>query len=145
MINPRLEKIQESIGKEMKGSPSPLGRWLRGRLLAAEEGSVTAEYIIREEMTNPAGIIHGGMVAAILDDLIGMTVYALGRPHFYTSVNLQVDFLLSARLGETINARTSIIRAGMTMINAAGELRNEEGALLARATSNLLRVNLPLP
>ncbi len=140
MTNPILEMFQQAIGQELTGSLSPMGRWLRGRLVAAEDGSFTVEYPVREEMTNPAGVLHGGAIAAMLDDCIGMTIFALGLAVPFTSINLNIDFLRSARPGETVTARSHILRAGSAIIHAEAGLTDGEGRLLARATSNLLRL-----
>jgi uncharacterized protein (TIGR00369 family) len=138
MANPVLQYLQSRIGYAMTESPSPLARWLNGILQAAHDGSLTIEFTVREEMTNPAGILHGGAIAAIIDDVIGTTVYSLGNENYYTSVNLMIDFLESAKAGEKVIAKSNIIRQGKTIINAECEIYNESGRLLARGTSNLL-------
>lgn len=125
-------------------SPSPMGRWLGGRLVGAEEGSLTVEYGVREDFCNPARILHGGVAAAIMDDLMGMTVFSLGLPTFYTSVNLSVDFLWSAPLGSTITAKSRIVRQGRKIVNATCEIRDAEGVLVAQCTSNLVATSKTL-
>lgn len=141
--NAVLAWFQAHIGGEMTGSPSGVGRWLRGTLRSAEAGALVAEFTVREEMTNPMGILHGGMVAVIADELIGAAVFSLNRPYFYTSINLTVDFLHSARLGDVVVGSTTLTRAGQTVINAECTLHNADGTLLARASSNLLRTRVP--
>ncbi|KAA9353607.1 PaaI family thioesterase [Larkinella humicola] len=140
--NPRLQFFRSMIGQAMAQSPSPLGRWLNGRLLAAEEGSLTVEYEVREDMTNPTRILHGGAASAIIDELIGTTVYALGREHLYTSVNLNVDFLHSARLGETVTARTQVVRAGKNIVHAECQITAADGKIIAKASSNLIQTSV---
>ncbi len=138
MKNNALKYMQENIGKELTTSPSPLSRWLKGVLLEAGEGSLVFNFFIREEMTNPMGILHGGMIAAIMDDMMGATVFCLGGEHFHTTVNLAIDYLSSARIGETVRAESKIIRQGKSIINAECILTNSQGKLLARGTSNLI-------
>ena len=144
MANQALEFFQANIGQTFAQSPSPLSRWLGGMLLQAEEGMLEASFVVREEMTNPMGTLHGGTISAICDDLIGATTFTLGREYFYTSINLNVDFLASARLGETVIAKATLVRAGQTIIHADCTLRDAEGKLLAKAASNLMRVNVPI-
>ena len=43
------------------------------------------EFVMRAEMTIPMGTLHGGVMAAIMDDMIGATIICLGRDHFYTT------------------------------------------------------------
>lgn len=139
MENPILAFFKSQIGKENLATPSPVGNWLNGKLLAAEEGTLTCEFTVRKEMTNPMGILHGGISALIMDEVIGATVHTLNRDTFYTSVNLSVDFLKSVPAGEKVTAKAELIRAGKTFINAECQVMNEEGTVIAKGMSNLVR------
>ncbi len=140
--NPILEWMQANLNKSMSEAPSPVARWLNGTLRDAQEGTLTVDYLVREEMTNPIGILHGGMTAAIMDDLIGATIIALGRDDFYTTIDLAIDFFASARMGEIVTAKTRLVKAGKRVIHAECELLNTEGRLLAKGRSNLLGVEM---
>ena len=142
MSNPVVEFLQANIGQPMAKSPSPAGRWLNGVLKEVKAGEIIIDFTVREEMTNPMGILHGGLMAAMMDEIIGTAVFSLGLEKFYTTVNLVVDFLASAREGETITAKANIVRQGKTIINVACEVVNAEGKLLARATSNLISTQI---
>lgn len=143
--NPRLDFFRSHIGKDMSKSPSPLGRWLNGRILEAELGKLVVEYTVHEQMTNPMGSLHGGAAAAILDDIAGSMVYALGREHAYTSVNLTLDFLHSARQGDIITATAKVIRAGKNIIHVEGLIRSAEGKIIAKCATNLIQTSVKLP
>ncbi|MEZ0539111.1 PaaI family thioesterase [Fibrella arboris] len=138
-INARLSLFQSLIGQPMSQSPSGLGRWLHGTLLTVDEGHTTARYVVRDDMVNPMQILHGGAASAILDDLCGLTVFAMGREYGYTSVNLTVDFLNAARLGETIVAEATVIRAGRNIIHVEGRISSAEGKLIAKCSTNLVQ------
>ena len=137
--NPAITALQALIGQPMTESPSPLGRWLGGILQAVEQDSIRAAYVVRTDMTNPAGILHGGTIAAIIDDLIGMTIIVMTGA-YHASINLSVDFLSSAREGDTVICTTRIVRRGRQVIHAEATLTNVNGKLIARATTNLLAV-----
>ncbi|MCY7351460.1 MAG: PaaI family thioesterase [Cytophagaceae bacterium] len=145
-VNPALAYFKSRLGQPMsQASHSPLDRWLNGTLTGAEEDSLTVDYQVHEEFCNPGGILHGGTAAAMMDDVMGMTVFSLGLEAFYSSVNLSVDFLWSAKPGETITAKSTIVRQGRKIVNAACEIRNAEGVLIAKATSNLVATTRSLP
>lgn len=136
-----LEVLQAKVGQRFStGSPSPFGRWLDGLLLEADEGLIRASFEVREEMTNPVGMLHGGATAAIIDDLIGTMIATLNRPSFYASVNLHIDFLTASRAGQTITGTARVVRPGRTLINAECELRDRRDRLIARGVSNLIKV-----
>ncbi len=140
-----LEVLRPFVGRELSDSPSPVGRWLQGVLREINENGLKIAYVVRPEMTNPVHILHGGLVATILDDIMGMTImvkYNADFTHFYSTVNLQVDYLASAREGETVIGTSNIIKAGNKIMNAEGWLHAEGGKLLAHSTSNLLKVEL---
>ena len=93
-MNPALEFFKNNIGKaSAEVSPSPFGRWLNGTLIDVEEGSLTMEFIVRKDMCNPGGIMHGGVAIGMMDDIIGMTTFSMGNQAFYSTVNLNTDFL----------------------------------------------------
>jgi uncharacterized protein (TIGR00369 family) len=135
-----LDAFRALVGSSFADGPSPLGRWLHGTLRAANEGTLTVEFVVRSEFLNPAGTLHGGVITAMLDDVMGATVYSLGLPHVYASVNISVDFLSSARPGDVVTVRSEVVRQGRTIINMRAELTRADGRLLARATSNLCRI-----
>ncbi|HEX9955766.1 MAG TPA: PaaI family thioesterase [Fibrella sp.] len=143
-INQRLAIFQSLIGQPMSQSPSGVGRWLNGTLLTVEEGRMTASYLVREDMVNPMQVLHGGAASAILDDLCGLTVFALGREFGYTSVNLTMDFLNAARLGETLTAEANVLRAGRNIIHLEGRITNADGKLIAKCSTNLVQTTVKL-
>lgn len=145
-VSPALAYFRSRLGQALsQASPSPLGHWLNGTLVGAEEGSLTVEHLIRDEFCNPGGILHGGTASAMMDDVMGMTVFSLGLDAFYSSINLSVDFLWSAKPGEILTVKSSIIRQGRKIVNAACEIRNAENVLIAKATSNLVTTTRSLP
>ena len=143
-INQRLALFQSLIGQPMNHSPSGIGRWLNGTLLTVEEGRMTASYLVREDMVNPMQVLHGGAASAILDDLCGLTVFALGREFGYTSVNLTMDFLNAARLGERLTAEANVLRAGRNIIHLEGRITNADGKLIAKCSTNLVQTTVKL-
>lgn len=140
MSNPILAWMQANLGKTMSEAPTPVGRWLNGMLREAKEGELVGDFIVRPEMTNPVGLLHGGMIAVIMDDFIGATVFALGREDFYTTIDLSIDYFASAREGDVVTARTRLVKPGQRVIYGECDLFNAEGRLLARGRTNLLRL-----
>lgn len=144
-MNPIKSFFKSNIGKyAAEISPSGLGRWMNGKLIAVEEGSIEVEFVVREEMTNPLKILHGGTAASMLDDVMGMTVYMLGRENFYTTVNLSVDYLLPAKEGDTLLVKSNIIRAGKTVIHIECAIYNTDQKIVAKCTSNMVTTGLKI-
>ncbi|MFD2937010.1 PaaI family thioesterase [Spirosoma flavum] len=126
----------------MSNSISPLGRWLNGTIRAVDYGRLVADFTIREEMTNPAGVLHGGAGAAILDDLIGVMVFSLGREYAYTSINLTIDFLHAARKDDIVTATAEVIREGKNIIHCEGRIVSNNGKIIAKCATNLIQTSV---
>ncbi|AZA59516.1 PaaI family thioesterase [Chryseobacterium shandongense] len=138
----RLEQLKQFIGKEFTQSPSPFMRWLNPIVLFAEEGQLEFQYIIRQEWLNPVGNLHGGITAAIIDDIIGATMYSLNEGSFMTTINNVIDYFSAAKENDIIVAETKIIKRGKQFVNAQCEIWNaDKTRLIARGTSNLFKIN----
>lgn len=141
MSNPVREYFNSRIGSDLGEFTPPFSRWLGGKLLEVSDNHVTMEFTVREDMTNPVQILHGGVHAAIIDEMTGMMVASLGLPNLYVSISLTVDFVSKAKIGEKIIAKAMLDKQGMTIMNTSCELRNQEGQLLSRGSCNLVNTN----
>ena len=142
--NSRLAIFKSFIGQPMTNGPSGVGRWLGGVLRVVEEGRLVADYVVTEQHLNPMQTLHGGTVAAIMDDLCGLTVFALGREYGYTSVNMNVDFLSAARLGETLTTEAVVVRAGRNIVHVEGRITIATGKLIAKCSTNLIQTTVKM-
>lgn len=138
----RLEQLKRFIGKEFTSSPSPFMQWLNPIVLSAEEGRLEFQYTVRHEWLNPAGSLHGGITAAIIDDIIGATMFSLNEKSFITTINNVIDYFSTAAENDIIVAETKIIKRGKQFVNAQCEIWNaDKTRIFARGTSNLFKIN----
>jgi uncharacterized protein (TIGR00369 family) len=142
-MNSVVQYFKTRIGKEVISESPSFTEWLRGVPQDVEEGEVTIEFSVRPEMANPVGFLHGGVQNAIIDDVIGMAVATLGHETFFVSLNLYVDYLGKAKVGDSIIAKATITRKGSQIINAQCELFDIKGVIISRGTSNLLKSATP--
>ncbi|MBE4950252.1 MULTISPECIES: PaaI family thioesterase [Chryseobacterium] len=138
----RLTQLKQFIGKEFDQSPSPFMKWLNPIVLSVEEGQLEFQYTIRPEWLNPIGNLHGGVTAAIIDDIIGATMFSLNENSFITTINNVIDYFSTAKENDNIVAETKIIKRGKQFVNAQCEIWNaDKTRLIARGTSNLFKIN----
>lgn len=138
----RLAQLQQFIGKEFDQSPSPFMKWLNPIVISAEEGHLEFQYKVRPEWLNPIGNLHGGITAAIVDDIIGATMFSLNENSFITTINNVIDYFSTAKENDNIVAETKIIKRGRQFVNAQCEIWNaDKTRLIARGTSNLFKIN----
>lgn len=134
--------LNSNKDKQITNSPAPFMNWLAPKLLAFSEGSLELAYTIRPEMANPVGILHGGVIAAIIDDSIGATLITYGKLEFHATINLNIDYLGASKPGETIIAITKVVKKGKQLTNAICEIwNNDKTRMLAKGSSNLLLAN----
>ena len=134
-----LEFINEHyLGKEVLDSRSPAGNWLRFTLEKIEVGSAVLTTEVRNEMTNPYGHIHGGMMSLVIDEAIGWALVSLDSDEHYTSMSLNVDFLYAIKEGQRLRAMSQVLRKGKRIISVECHVYDLEGKILARANSNLI-------
>jgi len=101
------------------------------------------KYVVRDEMTNAMGNLHGGVTSGIIDDILGATVFTLGEQQFFATINLSIDYLSAVKNGDTVVAHSKIIKHGKQLIHAECEIWNaDETRLVARGQSNLIRTEL---
>ncbi|HEX4203453.1 MAG TPA: PaaI family thioesterase [Ktedonobacteraceae bacterium] len=125
---------------EGRTSSPPAALLLGGKVLEVdpEQGTLTVVFEARPEFLNPFGIIHGGFLAAMLDDTLGATLAAtLGTDEFAPTIELQVSFIHAARVGP-LQASGRVVHRGKFVAFLQGELRTLEGQLLATASATVL-------
>ena len=84
---------------------------------------------------NPAGVVQGGFLAAMLDDTLGPALVAgLESGDFAPTLDLHVQFLRPAYPGRLLG-RGRVVRRGRNVAFLAGELTDIAGAVLAVATA----------
>ncbi|MFV8227160.1 PaaI family thioesterase, partial [Christiangramia aquimixticola] len=95
--------------KTLDQTPSAAGNWLAGVLLDVDNHHIKVQYVVRPEMCNPGKILHGGIASLMLDDVIGMGNFVAGSEYLMTSINLNVDFLAAAQIGEKLEVTAKLV------------------------------------
>lgn len=142
--SPQLEIFKNQIGKKLDKTPSAAGNWLAGTLLEIDNHHIKVSYEIRGEMCNPAKILHGGIASLMMDDVIGMGNFVAGSEYLMTSINLNVDFLASAQIGEVVEVSAKLVRSGSNLNHWEALIRKESGKIVAKASSNMIKTHVKL-
>ncbi|TAF67222.1 MAG: PaaI family thioesterase [Cytophagales bacterium] len=140
----RMTWLQNQVGKPMTVSPSPFAHWLNGTLLEVKEEGIRASFKIRKDMTNPMGMLHGGVIAGIFDDLMGVTFFSMDTEYFFPTIDLSVAYFSSPREGDEVIAQTQVIKKGENIIYMEAFLYSTQGKLLAKGNSNIVKSHLKI-
>jgi len=122
---------------EGRKPPPPAAVTLGFKLLEIdpERGEIRVQFEAKPEFLNPMGVVQGGFVAAMLDDTLGPALVCTLPPgQFAPTIELKVNFIRPAPLGVLIGAGRIVSRGG-TIAFLSGELRTEQGDLVATATA----------
>jgi uncharacterized protein (TIGR00369 family) len=103
-------------------------------------GATVWEMRADERFANPAGIIQGGFLAAMLDSSMGASaVTALrGRKANVANAEMKVSYLRPAKVGGVLRCETETTHAGTTVLFLEGRVLDESGNVVASATSSYI-------
>lgn len=117
---------------------------LGARPTRKERGDVAFELVVEERHLRTLGIVHGGVTAAMLDTALGFAAGTTAPAgHHVVTVQLSLNYIRPAWLGETLIATGEVRHAGKQTAVARGELRTSEGALVASGTGTFMYLPLP--
>ncbi len=86
-----------------------------------------------ERHLNPGGVIHGGMLMTVADDLMGATVYRVVGAQPMATVSLNCDFLSAVRPGDWVHGIGDITRRTRSMVFVRSVLSVEDRPVLSAA------------
>lgn len=116
---------------------APITRLLSWKFIGFDEATstISVEMLARPEFINPAGFIHGGMLAAMLDETIAPAVAAtLGPGEFAPTLEIKVSFLASALPGR-MRGFGKVVSRGRSICFGEGRLLDDTDRLIAAATA----------
>ena len=124
---------------------APIAALLGFDMAEIEEGRVSMTLPPGEHMTNPGGSMHGGMMATLLDSVMGCAVHStvpLGRG--YTTLEIKVNYLRAVtEASGLITAVGTVLHGGRQMAVAEGRAVDAAGRLVAVASTTCLLFDLP--
>lgn len=118
------------------GPENPVGLRLRFR----QEGqAVAAEFVPREEHVGWQGVVHGGILAAVLDDAMGNVFYLRGYQAL--TARMEVRFRRPVRPGDRLRVRAWVAAEDGRTITARAELERD-GEVVCSGEGVFLRGSL---
>jgi uncharacterized protein (TIGR00369 family) len=124
--------VQTEVPTDM---PS-IGRLLGMRFDDVESGRVVVSLNTRPDFINPLGIVHGGILATLLDTAMGCAVHTtLGAGVSYSTLELKVNYIRAVRPdGRALTAEGNVIHSGRRTATAEGK----RGKLIGHATTTCI-------
>ncbi len=103
-------------------------------------GSTTWRVRVDERFLNPAGVVQGGFLAAILDSAMGASAVTVvgDRKVIVANTEMKVSFLRSAVPGDTLTCVANVLKAGRVISFLEATIVDQDGRLVATASSTYL-------
>jgi uncharacterized protein (TIGR00369 family) len=129
-------KVPEYEGCFVCGSGNPFGLRLE---LYHEDGIVTTEYMPKADHTGYADTVHGGIISAILDEVMVWAPWSVTGKLFFTA-EITVRFSKPLKTGAKATATGRIVRSTGRLHFTEGELKGADGAVYATATGKYIEM-----
>ena len=111
-IPPGFRKLTEATGFAAANGP-----WFE----KIEGGRVLRGFRPGPQHANALGIVHGGMLAAFLDSVLGSTVFHVLQRRCVT-VRLTIDYLMPGRVGDWLQGEAEILGHDEQVAQVRGRL-----------------------
>ena len=134
-IDPELEPlIRKRFGS------SRFATWMGMTLQRIDDGESELRLEVQPHHLNPGGIVHGGVLATVLDACIGLALRSkLGMSTEHVTIELDVHYLSPARTGALVG-RGRAVRVGGRVSYGEADLFADDGTLVAKGTATFLIV-----
>jgi uncharacterized protein (TIGR00369 family) len=111
------------------GIENPIG--LNLAFYDLDDGTVQVTFTPKEEHQSYPGVLHGGIICALLDETIGRTLVRLDL--WAMTVSMNVRFIKPVPLGEPLTVVGELVNLRSRTMEGRGEIRLADGTVAARA------------
>lgn len=91
-------------------------------------GVITSEFSLTEAQQGPPGYAHGGASAAILDEAMGLVVWAAG--YKVAAVNIDINYHKPLPLNQHLKLESRVTQIDKRKVFSTGEIKMPEGTIM---------------
>ncbi|NLC58321.1 MAG: PaaI family thioesterase [Armatimonadetes bacterium] len=128
-------RVTDNGGCFACGPNNPIGLHLHFR---TEGDAYHTEFVPTEHHQGYAGIVHGGILATLLDEVMARFCWVSGVPAM--TAEMRVSLLKPAFVGQRLTATGRITRRHHRLLLCEASLRRDDGTIVATAEGKFLRV-----
>jgi uncharacterized protein (TIGR00369 family) len=106
-----------------------------------DAGQVWGEVVVPLHYNGYPGVVHGGIVAAILDETSGRALMLHGQPldELFITTRLEVKYHLPTPTEQTLRAVGWVIKRTSRIGHVGAEIRLPDGTVTARCEATVIR------
>ena len=137
--DPKVAASLEAVPEDTPGLPG----YLRLRHVEVGAGILRAEVTVRDELKTPFGNLHGGVIAALCDHVLGTVCYpVIPKGAWAATTEFKLNYLAPVT-GGTLEARAEIV--SLTSRTAVVRIEVQNDGRLACAAQGTVLVMPPRP
>ncbi|MBI5878411.1 MAG: PaaI family thioesterase [Chloroflexi bacterium] len=121
------------------GMDNPIG--LKAFFYEQSDGSVRVNFTPRPEHQGYPGVLHGGIITALLDETLGRASMTQGREQWMMTAKLELRFLKPVPIGKPLTVIGRVEKLSRVGMTGRGEIRLDDGSVAVEASG--LFVTLP--
>ncbi|NLB17499.1 MAG: PaaI family thioesterase [Syntrophomonadaceae bacterium] len=110
----------------------PIHKTLGMSLIYFGPGTAAMGMTVEPEYTTIKGRLHGGLIASLLDDVMGWSYNTLGKFGNVT-VDMTLNYFSPVFQGTELRAEGNVIHAGRSIAVTEGSLYDNTGKLIAKS------------
>ncbi len=115
-------------------SIAPFDRLLGIEILSQKDGHAILSLQYRDELTNPYGSLHGGVLMSLADSAMAVAVYSKYPHHIFYTVKTEIRFRSSVKSG-VLSAEAWLLGQKRNFIHGKVEIKTESHQLVAEVKS----------
>jgi 1,4-dihydroxy-2-naphthoyl-CoA hydrolase len=124
---------------ELAHQQPPFAQFLGMKITHVSPERVTAELVAREELNNRFGLLHGGAIMALADNLGGTATTAnLKAGQSTTTIESKTNFFAAIPIGDVAYAECTALHRGRTTMVWQTRVTRGDGRLCALVTQTQL-------
>ncbi|GAA0876407.1 PaaI family thioesterase [Wandonia haliotis] len=130
-----MESVRDLIIETYKRT-NRFGDDLGMQLSIVQPGEIEYKLAVSDKHMATPVAAHGGVIATLMDGTLGVAALSLvvEQGKVVSTIELKLNFLSPARLGDTLIATGKVVQAGSRIIYAEGEIRNQKNELVAKGS-----------
>jgi uncharacterized protein (TIGR00369 family) len=122
---PFNEKIAQSFIDAPIGAGGGLTKFLGFEIVSAAPGTMTGKFKVRDELLTTMGNMHGGVLSAFCDHMLGCVCYpAMQKGQWAATTEFKINLTAPVSKGE-VEATAEIVNLSRTQAVVRIEVRNE--------------------
>ncbi len=120
------------------GVSNPVG--LKIRFYNVGSGEIEARVVLQDQYQGYPGIAHGGIVATILDEIMGRSILSIDPDRMMFTGKMELRYRQHVPLGEEILFRGRVIKDRRRAAQVAGEAILSDGTVAVEANATVIQI-----